>query len=677
MASIDDLKKNNSPVTISIGSPTAKSIKKAIEHDENSDRVIVNSREQLRSTPNNSNENTRVVVDSSELQSAPNPLDSLVEVRESKVKDILDLDNPDSLFSQYVNRKEKEMDEYLQKLDKAQELAENDFIDEDGVNTADDGAVIGIESIASDRDDNSYSMPIESRSEEFLEEMNNDEIEKQLSAKIEKDDEPVSIKIGSEVEDDTPFTRPNTNTDDTINVSINTNNSRPPIVDKEVVPESNIIEKPREDKNAPKQTDPEAVDMDAELQKIDTEVVEKDNKEDVQKKKELEKKESEELKQEIEELDLETGSATTEFKQLDDQGEEIADEEEDQVDVSNEETLKELQKLATEKLRPISKSLDIKSFSRAKKPTANLKILKNNQARVKAAKWVLPEQESIVMMKEFLGSELEELRNNSTRSDNLTQLNRRYRMIYDHIVSAKPDSYDTWLKTTPFADVDHYFFAAYIASFKGTNFLPMTCSNNKCQKIHLTDDIPILDMVKFKDDNARNKFLALYRSTKEKANDLYLTEIVPLSDTIAIGFKEASIYSLFEIASLDVRFREKFSAILDYFPYIDAVYIIDRDSQQLIPIGHKLYPDNAEKTTKSKIVMINKALETLSIDQFGPIKAYVSALISKRSEVGFNYIIPEFTCPNCGTKIEEQEVSGEELVFTRYQLGALTSTSIN
>lgn len=667
MASIDDLKKNNSPVTISIGSPTAKSVKKAIEQDEKSERVVV---------------------DSSKLQSAPSKLDNLVEQRESKVKDILDLDNPDSLFSKYVNRKEKEMDEYIQKLDKAQELAENDFISEDGENTVDDGAVIGIDSVAADRDGNesNYGLPIESRSEEFLEEMNNDEIEKQLMAKAAKeeaDNEPISIKIGTEVEDDTPMSRPTvepvevSNDDGSIKVSINTTNNRPPIVEKDVPPEADLIEKPREDRNQPKEVSPDDVNMDDELKKLDTEVEKANKAEELKKKKELEKKESEELKQEIEELDLETGSATTEFKELDDQGEEIAEEEEDQVDVSQEETLKELQRLATEKLRPISKSLDIKSFSRAKKPTANLKILKNNQAKVKAAKWVLPEQEAIVMMKEFLGSELEELRNNSQRSDNLEMLNKRYRMIYDHIVSEKPESYDTWLKTTPFADVDHYFFAAYIASFKGTNFLPMTCSNNKCQKIHLTDDIPILDMVKFKDDAARNKFLALYKSTKEKANELYLTEIVPLSDTIAIGFKEASIYSLFEIASLDVRFREKFSSILDYFPYIDAVYIIDRDSQQLIPIGHKLYPDNAAKTTKSKIVMINKALETLSIDQFGPIKAYVSALISKRSDIGFNYIIPEFTCSACGTKIEEQIVSGEELVFTRYQLGALTSTSIN
>lgn len=666
MASIDDLKKNNSPVTISIGSPTAKSVKKAIEQEEKTERVVV---------------------DSSQLKSAPSVLDDLVEKRESKVKDILDLDNPDSLFSQYVARKEKEMDEYLVKLDKAQELAENDFIDEDGENTADDGAVIGIESVAAERDgttSNDYRIPVESRSEEFLEDMNNDDIEKQLAAKATKvqdetEEEAVSIKIGAEVEDATPLSRPEpvevSNDDGSVKVSIN---ARPPIVEKEAEPESELIEKPREPKNQPKEKNPDDVDMDDELKKLEDDEAEKANKaEELKKKKELEIKESAELKQEIEELDLETGSATTEFKEMDDQGEEIAEEEEDQVDVSQEETLKELQKLATEKLRPVSKSLDIKSFSRAKKPTANLKMLKNNQTRVKAAKWVLPEQEAIVMMKEFLGSELEELRNNSTRSDNLEMLNRRYRMIYDHIVSEKPESYDTWLKTTPFADVDHYFFAAYIASFKGTNFLPMTCSNSKCQKIHLTDDIPILDMVKFKDDAARNKFLALYKSTKEKANELYLTEIVPLSDTIAIGFKEASIYSLFEIASLDVRFREKFSAILDYFPYIDAVYIIDRDSQQLIPIGHKLYPDNAAKTTKSKIVMINKALETLSIDQFGPIKAYVSALISKRSEVGFSYIIPEFTCSNCGTKIPEQDVSGEELVFTRYQLGALTSTSIN
>jgi hypothetical protein len=105
--------------------------------------------------------------------------------------------------------------------------------------------------------------------------------------------------------------------------------------------------------------------------------------------------------------------------------------------------------------------------------------------------------------------------------------------------------------------------------------------------------------------------------------------------------------------------------------------MIDAANHSLIPVGYKVYPDNAVKTTKSKITMFSKVLNTLSIDQFGPVKAYVADLITRRSKIGFKYILPEMSCPYCGSKIDELDTSAEELLFTRYQLGALMNTSIN
>lgn len=338
------------------------------------------------------------------------------------------------------------------------------------------------------------------------------------------------------------------------------------------------------------------------------------------------------------------------------------------------EVLEHLQKLATERIKPIARKLDLSSFTVMKKPTANLKALQNTD--VKAAKWVLPSQDSVVLMKEFLGSELENLREYSEDATNMSMLYRKYRAIYEHIASPKPATYEAWLKATPFSDVDHYFFAAYIASFKGVNYLPVDCTNKKCGKTYMTEDVPILDMVKFKDENAKKKFTKLYTSEPMyTGKGLYVSEIVPLNNHIAIGFKEASIYNLFEVQSLSDADKEKYNAIISIIPYIDAMYIIHQDTQQLEPIGYKIYPENANKTVKAKIATFNKALNTLSPDEFTPINAFIREISNKRED-GITYQYPSVKCPYCGTQINAIDTSAESLLFTRYQLGALANTSL-
>lgn len=351
----------------------------------------------------------------------------------------------------------------------------------------------------------------------------------------------------------------------------------------------------------------------------------------------------------------------------------IVEEDDSANPVDQDEVLENLKALATERLKPVSRSLNISSFTVLKKPTANISSIKTEQ--VKAAKWVLPVQNSIVLMKEFLGSELESLREYSEDSSSVTSLYRKYKTIYDHIVSPKPATYEQWLKSTPYSDIDHYFFAVYIASFKGANYIPLDCKHKGCEKTFLTEDTDIMKMVKFNTNDAKNKFVELYQTEQTPAGKgIYSSEIVPLSDTIAIGFKDASIYSLFEIASMSQKDREKYSSIIEFIPYIDALYIIHQENQTLEPVGYKIYPDNANKTVKSKIKVFNDVLKNLSVDEFTPIRSYVRA-ITTRTE-GISYIYPSVECPYCNTPTDEVPVSAEELVFTRYQLAALVNTSL-
>ena len=348
------------------------------------------------------------------------------------------------------------------------------------------------------------------------------------------------------------------------------------------------------------------------------------------------------------------------------------EEEESDKDTDEEESINHLRELAIERLKPISKRLDISSFTVAKKPARNLNNLLGNTI-VQAAKWVLPDQECIVLMREFLGSELETMRSNSEDNRNLSMLFRKYRAIYDHIVSKKPDTYEAWLKATPFSDLDHYMFAVYISSFKGANYLPADCQEKNCGESFLTDDIPILDMVKFRTEEDKKKFIKIYQGENQvNGKGLYVSEIIPLSEKVAIGFKEPSIYGYFELMSLDERFRSKYSSIVDLIPYIDSLYIIDGTS--LIPVGYKIYADNVNKTIRSKIATFARVLNTLTVDEFTPVRSYIAEIMNRNNMM--SYIYPSVNCPKCGKPTREIAATAEELVFIRYQLGALVNTSL-
>lgn len=422
----------------------------------------------------------------------------------------------------------------------------------------------------------------------------------------------------------------------------------------------------------------ESFSADEKEDKSDEESAESTNSEDtnVEENKDQDKEKKEDLSVGITEddnIDLEVTNVEDKTTVVEDENT-LDDGADSGVVADDTEVLEHLQKLATERIKPIARKLNLSSFTVMKKPTANLKALQNTD--VKAAKWVLPCQNSVVLMKEFLGSELENLREYSEDSTNMSMLYRKYRAIYDHIASPKPATYEAWLKATPFSDVDHYFFAAYIASFKGVNYLPVDCTNKKCGKTYMTEDMPIMNMVKFKDEASKKKFTKLYTSEPMyTGKGLYVSEIVPLNEHIAIGFKEASIYNLFEVQSLSDADKEKYNAIIGIIPYIDAMYIIHQDTQQLEPIGYKIYPENANKTVKAKIATFNKALNTLSPDEFTPINAFIREISNKRED-GITYQYPAVKCPYCGTQINAIDVSAESLLFTRYQLGALANTSL-
>ena len=544
------------------------------------------------------------------------------------------LEGEDSILGKYLDKKEKELNDAYEEVSYNKQLEE---LEEEAELTGDDSQVIDFmnqhENERVQRDENEVSnKSVVVNDDDILSSLNNKTKEEtQMSDEKKVNDRLEEI----DNEDDTVG-------DDSL------------LDDQELYPEDYVDEENKDDT----------------LNNLDDVTIDEKPEE----KKEEVKVENPDIDLEV--TNVENNGSNSIIDDIDMSLEDIEEEDAPEPEDDTSEVLKKLQKLATERLKPVSKRLDISSFTVVKKPISNTKQFNINP--VKAAKWVLMNQEATVLMREFTGAELERLREFTQDGNSTSSLTKRYRMIYDHIDSPKPASFEAWLKSTPFSDEDNYFFAIYIASFKGANYLPRDCSDQtEGKETWLTEDINIMDMVKFDSEEVKDKFTTIYQNEDSSATKagLYVSEIVPLSNTIAVAFREPSIYTRIELSSLDREFREKYAAIMEYIPYIDSIYFINQEEGTLTPVGYKLFADNNVKTTKSKIQQFAKVLSTLSIDEFGTIRPYVNSVATRTS--GMSYRYPECTCPKCGKIVEEAAASAEELLFTRYQLGALVNTSLN
>lgn len=354
---------------------------------------------------------------------------------------------------------------------------------------------------------------------------------------------------------------------------------------------------------------------------------------------------------------------------LDEDEVEVNEDEIEEDELSNDQRVALMKKMVTEKIRPVSKRFDISGYTIAKKGTSSVNVFANSE--VSTAKWVLPNTGVVVEMKEISGAELDKIRMfaNSGDARNVLQI------IYNAIVSPKPTSFEAWLKSVAFSDYDHLFMAIYIAAFADSNYLPGDCENKQCkEKMYVTDNIPIMDMVKFADDKAKEKFKKIMKENTTNPTGVYATEVVAISEQCAISFKIPSLYSVYiESSYLDDEFTRKYSDMVTLLPYIDAVYKIDQNEKTLIPVEYKQYTNNMAKTIKSKVIYYNKALSSLTIDEITVLKAYINNI--NENSANITYRIPETTCPYCGhVNPATENQSASSLVFLRNQLALLVTT---
>ena len=319
---------------------------------------------------------------------------------------------------------------------------------------------------------------------------------------------------------------------------------------------------------------------------------------------------------------------------------------------------------------------NIAGFSISKKPISISNATSaTKKQHGKVADWVLPGSERIISMRELTGTEIETLLSTGNARNKLNTIREQYQVLYDHVVDPyKPDDVEAWAKLISVVDVDHLYAAVYRASFEGKNFIPYDCPDNKkCKNSFLSDNVPFMDMVKFRDDKAKEHFNSLINSVPTGKYATYNTEVYPVSDVYALGFKEPSIYDVvFVSAYLDDAFINKYTDIMAIAPYIDGMYFIDQASKSLRPIYVKEYPNDVVKSTKAKIITLSKIVKDLTSDQFNMIAMYANDIIGdKNNEITFR--IPETHCPKCGAKIEEATYTASQLLFLRHHLTALVN----
>ena len=317
------------------------------------------------------------------------------------------------------------------------------------------------------------------------------------------------------------------------------------------------------------------------------------------------------------------------------------------------------------------KKIDISKFSIAKKSMNAQKIMKL-AADHNAADWVLYSAKRPISVTGLSGPEILKLNPENSSRNRLNTFKEMYHIIYDHIIDSNKPNFDAWLKQTRFTDLPHLYFAVYMATFGNSNYINQTCP--ECKKIFI-QDIKLEDMVAYKDDAIKNEVRDILKMDTNSSlkNDEYPVDLVPISDSYVFGIHSPTLYSvIIETASLSDQFIEKYSDLIDIVSFIDSIYYIDKENQQLIPVDTKPDPTNQAKTSARRIKVFYDIIRTLDSEEFYSLRGALSDYEEEANKI--SYKIPGCKCPNCGKEIPENtDIGPDAMLFTRHRLAAISN----
>lgn len=374
------------------------------------------------------------------------------------------------------------------------------------------------------------------------------------------------------------------------------------------------------------------------------------------------------------EIELKSNFIDSDLEELEKELEDSISEEPEEF---TEEDLKVLSNDIKKYVKPVKNEVDLDSFAVSNNSISGARVISMissviEQRNSTYADWVLVDTGRIISMRSFDSDDLDKLQRLAYRTP-LNAVTETWNLLYDHCVDEdKPDTMEKWLSQISSLDIPHIYACVYRASFQDSSYIPFTCTNKECGKPFIPGATPFDELVKYENAEAKDYVQGIFNGSITSSNSDFNTEHkIQVSDSIAIGIKKPSIYSIiFENLALDEPTKRKFSDALNIISYISNIYYIDRENRSLTPVMYKRFMDNRNKTTKSKLLTYSKILKTLNSDQKGLITGKISSVIKDQNKVSYAY--PTVTCTHCGHVIESQETDPQTLLFTRHRLTALT-----
>lgn len=342
-------------------------------------------------------------------------------------------------------------------------------------------------------------------------------------------------------------------------------------------------------------------------------------------------------------------------------------------DADTDTLLEELKNQIKQRVEPIKKSFDLSKFTISQKAVSAQKVMKLAvQVHQNVADWVLPSAGRSISVSGLSGPEILKLNPENSNRNRQNTFRDMYRVIYDHIVDGNKPDFEVWLKQTRFVDMQHIYFALYMATFGGSNFLNYTCP--KCEKVFIKD-VDFKDMVMYADDETKEKInCMLKQDTTSHSSDSYNVELIQVSNSYVLGIKTPSIWNvIMETASLSEKFLDKYSDLIDMVSYIDSAYLIDEQNGVLIPVNTKPDPNDMAKTAARRIKAMYDIIATLNSEEFYALRSKINEH-DEFATSKISYKIPETICPHCATKVpENRNVTPDNMLFMRHQLAAIAN----
>ena len=332
---------------------------------------------------------------------------------------------------------------------------------------------------------------------------------------------------------------------------------------------------------------------------------------------------------------------------------------------SDDEMLNELRTAIRSHTNSIKNKINLRDFKISDTPISAAQVATFSIKDVNQADWVLPNAKRVITTRGLSGPELFAMNPQNSNKNKINTFRQIYGIIYKHIVSKKPKTFDEWLKVTRFSDIDHIYAALHRATFSGSNFIHYECP--ECHHIFVNDYDFENDMVVYADDKAKAKIQSIMRSNDTSIPD-YNVELNQISDRYVVGLKDPSIWNMvMETAALSDDFLSKYEDLIDTMSFIDSIYLIDGDTLRPVDFGYD--KSNPAKSTARKITILSDIIRTLSSDNYFALRGYIAKLFSTSNDIA--YQIPAAKCPKCGHEIAAEPSEAMRILFTRHQLGAL------